>query len=447
MTTISTLNGVNGLDIDRRRARPQWRTRGWIATVGMAFLALSAGCGSGVGTGTGTGGGGTVTPPSTKVSVEPNDSFALADVTLLDADGALRVEGMIEQPGDLDVFLLGELNAGDQVVIDTTAAGTNLDVSIALYDDQQRLVYASDDRANAGPRFLDPYIEWVVRHSSDRYYLVVTHSAFAVRGTLAGSYDFEIQVTGGSLVPPPVAQTLFLDFDGADIDSHVLEVSTVVPFDGGAISPIYSGQTQALKDAIRLAFEQNFERFGVTIITSDDGIPIDDTKVSTVHFGGFSESTFGIAEDVDLYNSDFCDDAVIFTETFGTGLFSSPPTASQLGLAIGNIGSHEAGHLLGLNHVDDDTALMDDQSAADAFLMDQEFMTAPVSTDIIPIGVQDAVLLLAEIVGAAPGLTLKESGFISARSVYPTNITGGRWVVRRVGKHHRGLTGGSRGGG
>ena len=41
----------------------------------------------------------------------------------------------------------------------------------------------------------------------------------------------------------------------------------------------------------------------------------------------------------------------------------------------------------------------DDRSAADAFLRDQEFIEAPLSTDVMPIGVQDAALLLFETVG------------------------------------------------
>jgi hypothetical protein len=78
-----------------------------------------------------------------------------------------------------------------------------------------------------------------------------------------------------------------------------------------------------------------------------------------------------------------------------------------MGMAIGNVACHEAGHLMGLNHVDDDWALMDDQSAADAFLEDQEFMEAPLSSDIMRIGTQDAVLLLTETVGPSGGGSLK----------------------------------------
>ena len=167
---------------------------------------------------------------------------------------------------------------------------------------------------------------------------------------------------------------------------------------------VYQGKTDTVVETIRAVFEQNFERFDVTIRTTDDPPPVDETLVSRVYFGGFDRNAFGIAEAVDLYNVDYCDDAVIFTESFQPRLFSSTPTAVEMGIAIGNVGSHEAGHLLGLNHVDDDRALMDDQSAADAFIDDQEFMEARLSRDIMPIGTQDAVLLLDEIVGPSAGL-------------------------------------------
>ena len=83
-------------------------------------------------------------------------------------------------------------------------------------------------------------------------------------------------------------------------------------------------------------------------------------------------------------------------------VFSTLPSTQGLAVAIANVASHEAGHLLGLNHVDNDAALMDDRSAADVFLSDQEFMESPLSNDIMVIGTQDAVLLLDETVGPFP---------------------------------------------
>jgi hypothetical protein len=337
--------------------------------------------------------------PLGKTAGEPNDTFADPIVAVFDENGAAAIQGTVAEVGDLDVYLLGELSAGTELIVDASTQGSALDVSVAVFDGDQQLVYNNDDRETPGDRFLDSYIEWLVRHDSERYYLVVTNSPFAqYEYENAGSYAVDIRVSTGFEVPDPVGQTLLLDFDGGVVNSPVLGSMTLGPFDAALISPIYEGQTETVKDAIRSVFEQNYERFNVTILTTDDPPPRG-MSFSTIYFGGLNYEAFGIAEDVDLYNADYSDDALIFTETFSPGQFSEIPTATEIGVAIGNIASHEAGHLLGLNHVDDDWELMDDQSAADAFLLDQEFDQAPLSSDIMPIGYQDAPLLLFEAVG------------------------------------------------
>jgi hypothetical protein len=355
------------------------------------------------------------TSVSGKTSGEPNDTFSEAIIAVFDDEGVARLQGSIAEVGDLDVFLLGPLSAGTRVIVDADTRDSVLDVSIGLFDDPGRLVHNNDDRGGAEARFLDSYIDWVVRHDGDGYYMVVTHSAFAGAGTFTGTYRVDVQTVGESDVPEPVGQALLLNFDGGVVDSPALGQMTLDPFDAANISRFYRGQTETVKDTIVAVFEQNFERFNVAIWTSDDPPPIG-TQFSTIYFGGFNPNAFGIAEQVDLYNVDFCDDAVIFTESFTPQMFSLVPTAEEMGIAIGNVGSHEAGHLLGLNHVDDDHALMDDQSHADAFLEDQEFMEAPLSSDIMVIGVQDAVLLLNEIVGPWPD----DVSFKFAETALPT---------------------------
>lgn len=357
-----------------------------------------------------TGSGGNLDSSLTStLGKEPNDFFSQAIATVFDSQGAAELLGTVAVAGDLDIYSLGTLAPGDRVIIDAATAGSELDISIGVFDDQERLVYTNDDRGGPADRFLDSYIDWVVRHAGTEYYLVATHSAFAGQGTFTGTYTIDVSVTSGSPVPQPKSQTIVLDFDGAFVDSLTLGSITIPAFDAGAISPVYATDTQTIKDMIRATFVQNFARFNVTILTTDDSPLPDESTVSMIHFGGFDNATFGIAENVDLYNVDFCDDAIVFSESFATNMFSMIPTAVEMGIAIGNVGSHEAGHLLGLNHVDDDRALMDDKSAADAFLSDQEYIEAPVSSDVIRIGTQDAALLLSEIVGLTSGASLKQS--------------------------------------
>ena len=384
--------------INRARQRLGFRA-------GLMLMCGAAGCGSGVGPPTPIGDlidgnrDAGLTSIFGKTYGEPNNAFSQAIAAVFGEGGIARLQGTIANIGDLDVFLIGALSPGDRVVVDADTTGSPLDISVALFDAGQRLVYANDDRGESGARVLDSYIEWVTRHQGDSYYLVVTHSAFAASNRFTGSYSIDVGINTGFAVPEPAEQILLLDFDGGVVNSPVLGSMTLMPFDAASISPIYGGRTETMKKTIRTVFDQNFTRFNVTIWTSDDPPLPAGTMFSTVHFGGFDRTAFGIAEGVDPYNADYCDDALIFTESFGPLFFSIVPTAVEMGTAIANVGTHEAGHLLGLNHVSDDRALMDDHSAADAFLADQEFMEAPLSNDIMPIGTQDAVLLLDETVG------------------------------------------------
>ncbi|MHC5108537.1 MAG: matrixin family metalloprotease [Planctomycetota bacterium] len=377
-----------------------------LASTGCPGSVIIDGGGGGNGDGSGNGGSGSLedgnqdeslTSNLGKTSGEPNGSFSTPVVAVFE-DGEAKLQGTVSQVGDMDVYLLGSLSAGDLVTVDTDtdAVSSVLDVSVAVYDAEFRLVYNNDDRTAAD---LDAFMQWVLRNDSSSYYLVVTHSAFAGTGTFTGGYRVTINVSPGNTVPAPEGQLLLLDFDGGEVDSATLGRQTIVPFEAEAISLRYEGETQTMKDAIVESMRENFEGFDVTVMTTDDGLPGSGVEFSTIFLGGFDAQTFGIAESVDLYDVNRCDDAIIYTESFIPRQFSFNPSAEQLAIAIGNVTAHEAGHLLGLNHVDDDDALMDDVSPPDALLGDQDFMEAPVSDDIIPIGTQDAVLLLTDIVG------------------------------------------------
>jgi hypothetical protein len=325
---------------------------------------------------------------------EPNDEFTSAIVGVFNAERIATLQGTVSRRGDLDVFRLGPLAAGEEVLIEANTPASSLDVSIAVFDSQGRLMTNNDDISDDN---LDSIIRWIVRREDDPYYLVVTNSAFAASNRRTGTYSVDVRLLGSTPIPPPRPQVLFLDFDGGSVNAPLLGNMTIVPFEAGAISSRYQGMTQRMKQVIRNVVAQNYERFDVVIVTSDEPAPA--RPYTSIYFGGFDREAYGIAENVDLYNLDRCDDAVIFSESFSIDQFTGVPGVDAMATAIGNVASHEAGHLLGLNHVADSADIMDARSPADTFLADQEFLNSPLSSDIMSIGTQDSVLLLTDSVG------------------------------------------------
>ena len=215
-----------------------------------------------------------------------------------------------------------------------------------------------------------------------------------------GAYRFDVAIERDAGVVPPSAQTIFLDFDGATFSTPILGEMTVPPFDATAIHEDYAEDTDLIKSIIIETVRRRYIGFDVTVLTSDELDDPPDGDVTTLFIGGFNDTVFGVAEGVDEYNMDQCDDGIIFSESFGSDVFGFVPPVLKVGLAIGQVAAHEAGHLLGLNHVTDATALMDEKSPAPSLLKEQQFKIAPIAESIFGIGFQDSPRLLLDIVGA-----------------------------------------------
>lgn len=341
-------------------------------------------------------GGGTATPGQ-RISGEPNDTFNEALDVVLDSAGTGRVAGSIATANDVDVYRLGEFLVGDRIIVDVGAQSSGLDADVALFDGGGRLIYENDDR-NIDLNQLDPLVNHVVRHDTMILYVAIAASPL---NPTTGTYDGAIAVTRGGQAPATAAQTVVLQTTGGTVtaggDSY-----TVGPFDTGDISDSYRGETNQVLDQIIATVLENYAGLQLTVLVSSrDEIP-PGCSASAILLGGSNPNAYGLAQNIDWYNADHCDDAIVFTDMFQPFRFGRTLTAEELGTAIGNVVSHEVGHLLGLNHVDNIQDIMDTTGTAETFLLDQEFTTSPLDGTIFPIGVQDGLLLLMETLGAVP---------------------------------------------
>jgi hypothetical protein len=333
--------------------------------------------------------------PNKRVAGEPNDLFSIPIDVIFDSASEAQLYGDITTTSDVDVYSLGPLSEGDRIVVDVSVPGTVLDAAMAIFDSSERLVIENDDR-NLSLFQFDPYVDHIMRYSDDEFFLAIT-SAPAAPST--GEYEVDIRLSTAA-VPEPWPQVVLLEFDGGSVTIPFDATYDVGPFDAADVSPSYAGQTEALIDQIVAVVRDRFDGLGLDIRVSP-GDPEPAEEYSLVLFGERNPAAFGVSEGVDTYNTDYCDDSIIFTGSFSPTRFGRVLDLDELGTAIGNVAAHEIGHLLGLNHVTDIEDLMDTTGGATTLLADQRFMTSPLHHSIFPLGLQDGMMLLLDTIGPA----------------------------------------------
>jgi hypothetical protein len=304
----------------------------------------------------------------------PADPFDPASGAGVGREGTYDLEIRVGND-DHDVFAV-DLQPGD--VLGTSLGGAAQRVQVSRTDRSEAIgseqdlsfLYPVSSPLPGGGNAVAAY----VASRSGRHYVTVSG------GTGAYSAEVEVYRSGLETAGRRAVQTIFLDFDGARVQTSVFGgpgVRTLSPlssFIGGWGLP--ARDEAALTDAVVAGVEENLRadlvasglnrRFDVRILNSkDDPDPYGKPNVSRIVVGGsIAESgigTIGIASSIDPGNFGHQDDALVLLDLLSApagdpnsiNTFVGPQTADVIdavGQGVANITSHEAGHYLGSYH-------------------------------------------------------------------------------------------------
>jgi len=319
----------------------------------------------------------------------PEDPFDPASGDGAGSEGAYTVTFGLDTV-DLDHYAV-VLEAGDVVGASVTGAAAEL----VMFDPSGRNVIGSTQDASFIYPGASPLpgggnaVLALVAPRAGRYSLLVTGGS--------GSYDTTLEVyrPGPEHLPAGATQTIFLDFDGARVNTGVFggpgvrQLSPLSAFLGRW--GLTAAQENALITRIVQTTTENLQRdFGpygvrVRVLNSrDHADPFGRPNVSRVVVGGtIAESgipTIGIAQSIDPGNFETEETGLVLLDVLSDPADPSAtpdnpdpslnayltPASDRVrfvGTAVGNVVSHEAGHYLGSFHVDqfNDTLNLMDQ--------------------------------------------------------------------------------------
>jgi hypothetical protein len=277
---------------------------------------------------------------------------------------------------DRDFFAV-RLRAGDVLGATVKGAATYLTV----YDTVPREVHGSDQDAT----YIYPPKSLLPGGGNATTDYVATRTGWHYVGVTngSGSYDITVEAYRPPLQGARPVQTLFLDFDGARVNTGIWGgpgVRQLSPFaaflarwgiprasEAAVIDAVVAEVTESIKqDMIDSGLNS---RFRLRILNSKDNAdPWGQANVSRVVVGGtIDESgigTIGISQSIDPGNFDTEESALVLLDllsdpggpdapySLNTYMTSASDRIAFVGQAVGNVTAHEAGHFFGNWHTD-----------------------------------------------------------------------------------------------
>ncbi|GAA0275872.1 hypothetical protein [Cryptosporangium japonicum] len=322
----------------------------------------------------------------------PEDPFDSGSGKGVGSEGAYTLTFGLDAD-DVDYYQV-DLHAGD--VLGASVSGSARELSVRDPEDHLRITSRQDQSGIYPPTSpLPGGGNAVLAHVADA---TGPHTIAVSSG--AGRYDLTLQVyrPGPEKRGASTVQTIFLDFDGAQVNTKIwggTGVRTLSPYRAflgrwGLRGDQESAAIDATIRSVRENLEHDFGgRVAIRILNSrDNHDPWGEPNVSRVVIGGSSDeaglSTVGISQSVDPGNFDTEESALVLLDDVsnpgGARNTSNPSLLAYLngssnrvafvGQAVGNAVSHEIGHFLGSWHTAafDDTADLMDQGGNFAVL-------------------------------------------------------------------------------
>lgn len=311
-------------------------------------------------------------------SVLPQDPFDSSSGTGAASEGDYTIVIGLDSL-DVDCFAV-DLRAGDILGASTTTR------VVEVYEPGGELRMASNQDGSGLYSAASP-LPGGTGVAADMVAAVDGAHFVCIQGGNAGAYTLTIEAYRTTLELEGAVQTLFVDFDGATIDPAIFGdppgTATLSPLSsflsGWGLGP---GDEDAVIDAILASVEETVQTdlaagpnpsFRVEILNSrDHADPFGQPNVSRLIVGGtiaeLGIGTIGIAETIDPGNFGTTDTAVVLLDLLSAPA-SDPNSLNQfplgggatiidlVGVGVGNITAHEAGHFLGNWHTENDTAI------------------------------------------------------------------------------------------